>query len=219
MFELGKLSNLARSVARTDPKTGEKINKLRKSYEGKIKDLQIAGKPKAVRMDHCLMMPLETPDEDYYQQRVNGREIDNAFDKQRGQLTSSFASLLDSAIAGMAPGPLPPQDAQTYRGYLPTDDMAKSKAPGSAAPSRGVPAPSAPPTPRNQNVSQRAARPERSGAKRSYTDSSFQGYADGFADDGYADSAGDDDGQGNMKKRRLGLEKPHHSLEVGGARR
>jgi hypothetical protein len=220
LFELFGLSGLADSVARTDPKTGAKINKLRKSYEGKIKESQVAGKPKARKMDHALMMPIEMPDEEYQLQRVNGKEFETAFDTQRGQLTSDFDTLLNSALSGIRPGPLPPHVVQKYRTYLATDEMAKSRgAAASAAPNRGVQAPSATPTPMNPNAGQRASRPERSGAKRSYTDATFQGYGEGFQDDGYTESAGDDDGQGGMKRRKLGFEKLSHSVEVGGARR
>lgn len=204
-------------MARTDPVTGAKINKLRKSYEGKIKELQIAGKPKAVKMDRCLLDPLDMPDEEWGRQKVDGREFETAF--ENGSITSGFDSLLSSALDGMGPGPLPLPVSQKYKTYLGTDDTAKSRgvAP-SAPPNRGVQAPSATPTPMPSGATQRISRPERSGAKRSYTDSAFQGYGEGL-DDGYTESA-DDDGQGGMKRRKLGFEKlSSHSVEVGGARR
>lgn len=220
LFDLYRLSDLARSVARTDPNTGEKINKLRKSYENHIKVLQIAGKPKAVKMDGALTGPLAMPEEIYVQERVSGKEFDTAINLEQGGLTSDFDSLLNKAFAGMAPGPLPSGDAQRFRAYLGTDEASKSKAGADGAASRGTQPSSSAPTPAAAAGGSRASRPERAGAKRSYTDVSFQGYGEGFADDGYADSTGEDDGQGGIaKKRRLGFERTSHSVEVGGVRR
>ncbi|KAL9033478.1 MAG: hypothetical protein Q9214_007498, partial [Letrouitia sp. 1 TL-2023] len=48
-MSLFNLQSLASSVARTDPVTGEKINKMRKSYEGKVKALGLAGRNRAVK--------------------------------------------------------------------------------------------------------------------------------------------------------------------------
>jgi hypothetical protein len=208
-------------VARTDPVTGEKINKLRKSYEGHIKALQIAGKPKAVKMEGAISQIHEWPEEEWYNQKVHGKEYEKALDAEKGSLTTDFDSLLNSAFAGMAPGPLPTGDSNRYRAYLGTDEVSKSKVGPDGAASRSIHPASATPTPINSAAGSRASRPERSGSKRSYTDASFQGYSEGFTDDGYADSPGEDDGQGNItKKRRLGgFERTSHSVEVGGARR
>lgn len=195
--------------------SGEKINKLRKSYEGHIKALQIAGKPKAIKMEGVFQAPLSLPDEEYHLQRVNGKEFDNAIDPQQNILTSNFDALLNSAFAGMAPGALPPSETQRYRAYLGTDEASKSKAGPEGLASRGVQPTSAMATPLNPAIS-RVSRPERSGSKRSYTDVSFQGYGEGFADD----TGGEDDGQGGIaKKRRLAFERTSHSVEVGGVRR
>jgi hypothetical protein len=202
-------------VARTDPITGEKINKLRKSYEGHIKALHIAGKPKAVKMEgpKGLMYPLGWPDEEYQIQRVNGKEFHTAIDMETKQPTAAFDALMSSAFGRMAPGPLPPADAARFRAYLATDEASKAKAATEAVQHRGVQSASAAPTPVNPAVGPRASRPERSGAKRSYTDVSFQGYGEGFADEG------EDDGEGGVtKKRRLGFERTSHSVEVGGVR-
>jgi hypothetical protein len=213
------LNDLARSVARTDPVTGEKINKLRKSYEGHIKALQIAGKPKAVKMEGVLTNPLMWPDEEYQVQRVSGKEMKTAYNAETGGITKSFDDLLNSAFAGMAPGPLPSADSARYRAYLGTDEASKPKPNTEGAPPRTVP-PTAAATPHHGALGSRASRPERSGSKRSYTDVSFQGYGEGFTDDVADSTGGEDDSQGGLaKRRRLAFERTSHQVEVGGVRR
>lgn len=217
LFELYGLNPLARSVARTDPVTGEKINKLRKSYEGHIKTLQIAGKPKAVKMDGSLTMPLMMPDFEFEQLKVYGKEMHKALNTEQTALAPGFNSLLDSAFGGMAPGPLPPADSAKYRAYLGTDEGVKPK---DGPPHRPLPSASATPIPHTPSAQPRPSRPERAGSKRQYTDVSFQGYGEGFADDYAESTGGEDNAQGGIaKKRRLGFERTSHQVEVGGVRR
>ncbi|KAH8731159.1 Rox3 mediator complex subunit-domain-containing protein [Phaeosphaeriaceae sp. PMI808] len=220
LFRLYSLDSLARSVARTDPVTGEKINKLRKSYEGHIKQMQIAGKPKAQKMEHVFSMPASAPPEEWHILKVQGKEMDKALNPEGTALDLGFAHLLDSAFGGMGPGPLPPSDTNRYRTYIGTDDVVKPK-PQDGPPHRPTPHTSAAPTPGNSAVGRGATRPERSGSKRHYTDAAFQGYGEGYNDDFGADSTGGEDNtQGNMAKRRkLQFERTSHSVEVGGARR
>lgn len=216
LFDLYGLNGLAETVARTNA-NGEKINKMRKSYENHIKVLQIAGKPKAVKMDGVFMELLAWPDAEFENQRVKAREYKTVVDIEKGGLTQEWDVKLNEAFAGMGPGPLPAGDAQRYRAYIGTDDKPKAHTEGLQ--SRAVQSASATPRPVNSTIASRAVRPERSGAKRSYTDVSFQGYGEGFTDDGYADSNGGDDGQGGVKRRKLGFDRTSHSVEVGGARR
>ena len=219
LFALYGLNDLARSVARTDPVTGEKINKLRKSYEGHIKALQIAGKPKAVKMEGVLSNVLHMPDEEYHVSKVAGHEMSEALDSQSGRLSANMSNLLDLAVAGMAPGPLPTADAARYRAYLATDEATKPKPTADGAPARTLP-PSAAATPSHALHGARGSRPERHGSKRSYTDVSFQGYGEGFGDDVADSTGGEDEGQGGLaKRRRLAFERTSHQVEVGGVRR
>lgn len=201
-------------MARTDPKTGEKINKMRKSYENHIKGLQIAGKPKAVKMENVFTQLTEMPEDVYQAQKVSGREFEIALDPKRKEIVPQFDALLNAALGGMGPGTLPTSDATRYKAYIATDDSAKPKPAADGPGHRGTPAPSTS-APYNTGVPSRASRPERSNAKRSYTDGSFQGYGEGFADD-----SGADDGHGGVKRRKLGFsERTPHSVEVGGPRR
>ena len=218
LFKLYDLESLARSVARNDPVTGEKINKLRKSYEGHIKHLQIAGKPKATKMDRVFLDTLYIPADDYHLLRVKGKEIEQALNPEKTGLNPNFGHLLDSAFAGMAPGPLPNSEAAKFRAYIGTDDNVKPK-PQDGPIQRAMPLPSTASSPGNSTSHKGLTRPERAGAKRHYTDAAFQGYGEGYVDE-YADSTGgEDNGQGNIKRRKLQFERTSHSVEVGGTRR
>lgn len=219
LFELYGLNNLAKTVARTDPVTGEKINKLRKSYEGHIKALQIAGKPKASKMEWKFTQLYAIPDQDYYLSTVSGKEITKAIDPQGG-LSADFSDLLNGAIGGMGPGPLPAADANKYRAYLGTDETVKAKAPTEGPPQRGAVSAAATPNPHASSAASRLARPERAGSKRQYTDTSFQGYGEGYNDD-FAESTGGEDNGGMAAKRRklAAFERTSHQVEVGGVRR
>lgn len=220
LFELYGLNNLAKSVARTDPVTGEKINKLRKSYEGHIKSLQIAGKPKAVKMDGKLSMLANIPEQDYYLSTVNGKEMKKALNPSGTALSADFEDLLNGALAGMDKGPLPPADANRYRTYIGTDETAKPKIPMEGAPHRGLQSTATTPNPHASSAASRLARPERSGSKRQYTDASFHGYGEGFNDDYAESTGGEDNGSMAAKRRKLAaFERTSHQVEVGGARR
>jgi hypothetical protein len=215
LFGLYSLEGLARSVARTDAVTGEKINKLRKSYEGHIKQMQIAGKPKAVKMENAFTTPAGYPAELWHDMHVRGKELERALNPETTALDPAFGSLLDSAFAGMAPGPLPTADATRYRTYIGTDEVVKPKAPD-GPPHRPTPHSSAAPTP-GSGAGRGVLRPERSGSKRQYTDAAFQGYGEGYNDDFGADSTGgEDNAHGNVvKRRKIQFERPPHSVEVG----
>ena len=103
LIELYGLNSIAASVARTDPVTGEKINKLRKSYEGKVKNLQIAGKNKAVKVPDEFTNLLQWPEQEWHNQKVHGK---SAMDGLSGDLLG----MLDRAVQ-MAPGKLPAAEA------------------------------------------------------------------------------------------------------------
>ncbi|KAF2018991.1 Rox3-domain-containing protein [Aaosphaeria arxii CBS 175.79] len=216
LFELYGLTELASSVARTNPVTGEKINKLRKSYEGHIKTLQIAGKAKATKMENALSWPANMPELEWQAQKGNtSQKFRFALDEQ-DRPTSNFEDLLNRAFTGMAPGLLPAAETQKYRQYLGTDEVSKGKADGPPNriphPSSGTPNPSIPTT------APRVSRPERAGSKRNYTDDSFQGYSEGFAD--YPAESNGEDELGNAKRRKIAFDGPSsRSVEVGGARR
>ncbi|PVI08533.1 Rox3-domain-containing protein [Periconia macrospinosa] len=219
LFELYKLGPLARSVARTNPVTGEKTNKLRKSYEGQIKKMQIAGKHKAVKMDGKFTGLMSLPEEEYYATVVSDKDVSKVgLNSQGTGLNTSLGDLVNRALGGIGPGGLSHSEMIKHRQYIGTDDTAKPKPNLEPTPHRATPSASG--TPNTHTPISRISRPERTGSKRQYTDGSYSGYGEGYADD-FADSTGgEDNAQGNFAKRRkMGLEQRSRQVEVGGVRR
>ncbi|KAL1954342.1 hypothetical protein VTO42DRAFT_1369 [Malbranchea cinnamomea] len=186
LVSLYGLGPVAASVMRNDPVTGEKINKLRKSYEGKIKLLGLAGRNKPVKREPGAPGGLRQltmwPEEEWYNQKVHGKEI------QVAEPDSNLYKLQMRAMK-FEPGPVPNNEYwEDVLGYekppksAPTGVDPSLKKPSVSTPSfrqsgqtNGAPTAA---TPRADT-----GRPQRTGKKRSYTDDSFVGYADAFADD------------------------------------
>ncbi|EER40724.1 conserved hypothetical protein [Histoplasma capsulatum var. duboisii H88] len=187
LVSLYGLGPVASSVARTDPVTGEKINRLRKSYEGKIKGLGLAGRNKPVKAEPGTPGGLKYltlwPEEEWQNQKVYGKDIRVA------EPDSSFFKQQLKAMK-MEPGSLPNhefwEDALGHEKSskaLAANDTSLAKAAGTVPGSIRQPmhangTPTAISTPATENT-----RPKRAGKKRSYNDSSFVGYGEGFPDD------------------------------------
>jgi hypothetical protein len=196
LISLYGLSPIEISVRRVDPATGEKINKLRKSYEGRIKMAGIAGRNKAVSKPNELVGEPSTGalmaiPEDYFQQMfVAGKEI------QTG-LTDSFKKRIASALA-VTSTELKPELTEQFRATLVEEPPPKAKVdPNGKRPV--VDQSPAAPVSRTESPP-RAVRPQRPSAKRGYDDSSFSGYAEGFGDD---DEASDGYGRPKKKQRKV----------------
>ncbi|OJJ74716.1 hypothetical protein ASPBRDRAFT_119065 [Aspergillus brasiliensis CBS 101740] len=191
--------DMAKSVARMDPVTGEKINRLRKSYEGKLKGLGLAGRNKPVKNEpgapgslrHMTMWP----EEEWQNQKVFGKEIKVA------DMDSALHNLQMRAMK-MEPGTVP--NNEHWEDVLGHEKPSKhtggdASKKSVALPPNGVriPQPNGTPAPLSD---QERSRPSR-GRKRHYDDNSFVGYGEGYADD-------DDDGafysnsEGMGKKKR-----------------
>lgn len=187
-------------MRRTDPATGEKINKLRKSYEGKVKNFGLSGKNKPTDIPGELLGFMEWPDEGWHDQRVYGKELENAE-------SSLLMAKLGRALQ-MNPGSLPAEEHNKWKGILGLDDGSKTP----SLPSSKVPAhqamlkaqassmrASAPASPRATN----GVRLDRSNKKRRYDESSYTGYSESYQeDDGYSTGGMDDKRNSATKKRR-----------------
>lgn len=200
------MQRIQASVARKDPVTGEKINKLRKSYEGKVKDLGLEGRNKAsknLRELESLVDPewdIVVPDGRTFFESAR-EHVDFS---ERG--AEEMLSMLGSAL-NMRPGKLPKAEDAQWKNLLGLDDLTAAKAAsttGSAATtlpaktaashflSKTSPATavqrSAPASPRGTGMGAGAGsgRPERSGKKRRYDDASWEGYDE----DGYSTGDG-----------------------------
>ena len=212
-------------MARRDPVTGEKINKLRKSYENKVKSLGFAGRNKAQANQNELQGLLDPlwdeevqPGQSLWeaQTRDSGKQLGN-HDAER-----DLSSKLDAAFQFL-PGRLPVQLHKEWQNMLGLDDQSggagtKANTTPSVKPAVGsaisktAPAASArasaPASPGN------VARPERSGKKRSYQDSSFEGYDQGYDDDGY--STGGRDSAKRQKRKVSGIKLHLHGPKPKG---
>ncbi|KAL1646895.1 hypothetical protein SLS58_003030 [Diplodia intermedia] len=229
------LNRITQSVARFDPKTGEKINKLRKSYENHVKDFKISGgKSRPETVPNQLMNLLQFPDEEYYLQRVRGNEMENA--QQR------ILAKLNGGTLKMNPGKLSKDEDNKWKTRIGTDEVPSAKRPAAdmldgpgkkLKPGQGMQgrnSATSSPAMRPSPAMKAAIRPDRAGKKRSYLDSSFKGYGEGFGDDdGVGESTGGEDngrGAGAKKKRRkdfaagspLGFDERRHNVGMVGVR-
>lgn len=205
------LKNLQHSVARFDPVTGEKFNGLKKSYRSKLKGLE--GRNQATK-SQAELWGFVNPEWD--QPRGDGQDL---WMEHKGKLMLDQSDLdgimgvLDDALGGMQQGHLPHPQHENWKKTLGLDD-ANQAANGPVkplpnalnAPKVGAQNPllsktsaatamrsSAPASPRNANGAGIAARPDRTGKKRRYDESSYEGYDD----DGY-----DSERRGSAGKRQ-----------------
>lgn len=198
------MNDIASQVARTLP-NGEK-NKLRKTYKGKIKELELNGKfDVVVREDDApdgFLAMLRQPEEEWAIQNRQGKEIENG-------LAAAVRASLAPAMT-MSKGTIPKSSwDSSVLGEL---DLPETKAPTVPVVTKplvtgtGTLPKSAGPTatqPRNGKIEM--ARPKRNVKKRGYEESSFEGYGEGYVDDDMADagySTGEGDDRGISQKRR-----------------
>ncbi|KAF9883165.1 hypothetical protein FE257_004050, partial [Aspergillus nanangensis] len=207
LVSLYGLGPVAKSVARIDPVTGEKINRLRKSYEGKLKGLGLAGRNKPVKHDSSkpngLMHMAMWPEEEWYNQKVYGKDIKVA------DMESALHNLQMKAMK-MEPGVVPNNDY--WEDILGHEKPSKhtgsgeatKKPPGAINGARVGGQPNGTPTAAELDRS----RPSR-GRKRHYDENSFVGYGEGYADDD-EDVAFYSNSEGMGKKKR----KKEHASKI-----
>jgi hypothetical protein len=181
-----------------DPVTGEKINRLRKSYEGKLKGLGLAGRNKPVKHDpsapgglrHLTMWP----EEEWQNQKVYGKEIKVA------DVDSALHNLQMKAMQ-MEPGTVP--NNEYWEDVLGHEKPSKHTGHGDGKKAATLPNTARSPSQANDTplpTEPERARPSR-GRKRHYDDNSFVGYGEGYADDD-DDAAFYSNSEGMGKKKR-----------------
>lgn len=142
------------------------------------------------------MAMLQVPELEWNVHQVKGREIGD------GLSESTLASL--GRAMTMSKGPISKSvwDSSVLGELAPSNGDASK--PSGSFKSAGSPAVSTPTTigrPKNQQLSPNDPnRPRRNIKKRSYGDSSYEGYGDGFPDDDAGYSTGDGEGQKRRKK-------------------
>lgn len=199
LVSLYGLGSIAQSVARIDPVTGEKINRLRKSYEGKLKGLGLAGRNKPVKQEpgapgslrHLTMWP----EEEWQNQKVFGKQI------KTSDLDSALHTLHAQAMK-LEPGPVPNNDF--WEDVLGHEKPVKNPGSGEMNKKAASTPGARPPAQGNYSASTphdaERARPSR-GRKRNYDDNSYVGYGEGYADDD-EDPGFYSNGDGTGKKKR-----------------
>ncbi|ROT39239.1 mediator of RNA polymerase II transcription subunit 19 [Sodiomyces alkalinus F11] len=225
LFEMFDLTGIAAEVAREKP-DGEK-NALRKTYKGHMKRLGVMGRFDSVKQ------PWEDPKQDVDESSEQDDAFDsNGQKKEKSKkeeyfgfgkiatihdaefwhgrshltagLTPSVKASLNRAVA-MAKGPIPAKQWDTtVLGDIaapadPTKNaFGKATAPGTPIGTPGLTAA------KPQQQPQGVPRPQRNTKKRGYGDSSFEGYGEGFPDDGYLTGDGDDRGGQKRQKKSAG---------------
>lgn len=176
--------------------TGEKINKLRKSYEGLLKPLGLSGKNEryTAKEGNRLMEIVMWPEEEYYNQRVHGKDVRNG-------LPAGTLAKLEKAMH-MRPGPVP--ENHKWEEIFGFD---RSKPVGGPPDKKGKAGTQTNGQVNGNRITAAAesddTRPKRAGKKRRYNDDSFEGYAEGFVDDA-DDMAGGADGYSSEEHSRRG---------------
>ncbi|TGJ83932.1 hypothetical protein E0Z10_g4833 [Xylaria hypoxylon] len=207
LFEKFGLAGIAAEVARTKP-NGEK-NALRKTYKGQIKTLGLSGHFDVVKKEPSAFMELlMTAEEDWQNRIVSGKDIEKGF-------TPLHLSNLTKATT-VARGQIP-------KGLWDNSVLGDLAPPGHASKktsSDQVPRATAPSTPAlsatgatqkpSKSLAPQLDRARRLGKKRSYQESSFEGYGDGYDDDTGGYSTGDGDDRSSKLKRRKQVHSSDH---------
>ena len=183
---------------------GEKINKLRKSYENYIKD--IAGRDKIRRENGELRNLIAVPEEDWQNTHVSGKELSQG-------LSQEMLSNLAKATR-VEDGQLSAEDDRKWKEKIDAESVTHKPQTASSGHVKR-----APDTPVSMSATSpnESSRPSRRGVKRRYNDESFEGYTESFADDTVdagSPDAGDDADAGSTarrKKRRVGRPSKHES--------
>ena len=211
LISLYGLDGLAATVARTDPQTGEKINKMRKSYEGQLKTFGLSGRNKSVKHDASKAMGLSElaawPEEEWQNQKVHGKGIKDG-------MPEAMKAKLEKAMA-MSPGPVP--ENEKWEDLLGIEKVKPAEA---SKDKNGKTVATAKPSGQQvngarplNNATSNSQVPEpirarRTTKKRRYDEGSFEGYGEGYVDDemegGYTsgESRSTKNSAGNRKRRK-----------------
>ncbi|KAF4594986.1 Mediator of RNA polymerase II transcription subunit 19 [Ophiocordyceps camponoti-floridani] len=205
LYQMFGLTALAAEVAREKP-NGEK-NALRKTYKGHIKRLGVAGHfdvhKKSEDAPSEFMAMIEVPELEWNVHQVKGRDITHglsdathsnlarAVTLSRGSLPKS---VWDSSVLGdLALTATDAPKSLSAKPTAPSTPLASTpNAAGRSKPQLPVAA--------GPDV----ARPRRNNKKRSYGDSSFEGYGEGYPDDDAGVDTGysTGEGEGGQKRRK-----------------
>ncbi|KAI1005075.1 hypothetical protein K3495_g3147 [Podosphaera aphanis] len=177
LFALFGLESIAKSVARTNP-DGSKGVKLRKTYKNHIKDHQLSGNFDSVKREmdapDTLFALMTSPEDRWDAERARGESVENgipthiraqmgrAFKMSRGSIPKS---LWNNSMLGELVNPLASSEP-TRPAKVNATKSHQTQLSGAL-----------------RSVKVEAPRPKRSIKKRTYGDSSYEGYGEGYVDD------------------------------------
>lgn len=198
LFDIYGLNGIAGEVARVLP-DGTK-NALRKTYKGQIKKLGLTGHFDSVKKDQHdpdgFLRMIDLAPLEWEVNFVKGKEVGDGFRPEAQRALTKATT--------MARGPISKDKWDSsvladFAGGSKGSSSAKITAPGTPL----NPALSGVARTKAQGVAaQDAARPRRANKKRSYGDSSFEGYGEGYLDDETGAETGYSTGEGEGTKRR-----------------
>ncbi|OAP57093.1 hypothetical protein AYL99_09206 [Fonsecaea erecta] len=198
LLALYGLGPLLHSVARTDPRTGEKINKLRKSYEGQIKGFALAGRNKPVKGERNVEEDQPGPLRRMAGSSPWGLQPNEQWNAEHAkssiEVTPDFRAKLKQAMQ-MQPGTV--RNNAHWEDMLGFDKPKPGVAPAQQQPP-SIPRPVANGVLRQAHQPSAEAKRQTRGKKRSYGDDSFVGYGEGYSDP----EDGDGDEYGSQRKRK-----------------
>ncbi|SZF06369.1 unnamed protein product [Blumeria hordei] len=208
LFEMYGLEAIAKSVARTNP-DGSKGVKLRKTYKNHIKDHQLSGNFDSIKKEmdasDTLYALMTTPDEEWDAMYPNGKDVLNgicnpvkqligkAFTMNRGTIPKSSWS--NSILGELVPPSISPEQSRPMASKLNQQQHSTyTKAKKLEGP-----------------------RPKRSIKKRTYGDTSYEGYGEGYFDDEGHEVDFDISGE-NLSRKRPKKSAPSHGFQGASAR-
>lgn len=214
LFEKFNLTSIAAEVARTKA-NGEK-NALRKTYKGHIKTLGVNGHFDVDKKDpfdtEGFMAMCLVPEAEWYVHEVQGKSVESGFsDRVKTDLLKATT---------MAKGSIPKElwNNAVLGDLAPTNvskKVGQDQGPRATAPSTPAASTTGLATKSGKLQVPQADRIRRNTKKRSYQDSSFEGYGEGFPDDGETGySTGEGDDRSAKLKRRKQVHSDHPSSTI-----
>ncbi len=190
---------------------------MRKSYEGKVKTLGLAGRNRAVKHESGKVMGLlemaQWPEEEWHNQKIAGKDVHKG-------LPSGTLAKLERAML-MQPGMVPSSPENDWEDLLGYEKVKPLPTITEQNPKRALHAEKLKAKPNGQINGVRApvgkeqgaeiVRPKRAGKKRRYDEHSFEGYGEGFVDDdgdlvegsGYTSNEGSRQGTALKKRKKV----------------
>jgi hypothetical protein len=194
-------------------------NAIRKTYKGHIKRLGVNGNFESQNEDADrpggLLELVLFPNEEWHVHHVQNREIDEGFAPEtRARMPAALSmgkgiipkSIWDSSVLGEL-GPLG-AGKEKHKSTAPNTPVPNYQNVAAVQQSRAKPQQTLAP--------QGGVRPQRNVKKRSYGDSSFEGYGEGFPDDdagidtGYSTGEADMNGPGLKRRKKVLTENFEH---------